>query len=346
MNPYKILGIEKSATKDEIKKAYKELCKTLHPDKTNGDKELEEKFKEVSSAYEILKDPNKKLQYDKFGSTSNRANPNNVWASSFNSMRGSFKRRPKKINADTRSGLRISLADSIFGCETITEIKRAIACETCKSSGNDGGEKKKCTVCDGKGAMEMNISQHQQFLVQCNNCSGEGYIYEDCKRCKGQGYFVKSEKVKVKIPPNLSTNSVIRVKGKGNVIYWNGDDLHSGSHFIVIDSPPSEDGIARRGVNLHTLVKVTIDRILAEDEVTVKLFNRQDVKIKLKFNKDIFEEYEIDAPFLTKGKVFVKVLPQMPTNNIDEEKRETLVKALREVYGEQKLILHPAGYGS
>jgi molecular chaperone DnaJ len=343
MNPYKVLGVEKTASKEEIKKVYKELSKKYHPDKNNGDKELEEKFKEVSAAYDILKNPNKKAQYDNFGDTTSRGHSDFM---NFSSAMGSFKRRPRKVSADSRGGLRISLADSIFGCEAIKEIKRILACESCKSSGNDGEEKQKCTVCDGNGSMQMNVSQHTQFIVQCNNCSGEGYIYKNCEKCKGRGYFEKIEKVKVKIPPNLSANSVIRVKGKGNTIYWPGETLHSGSHFILVDSPSAEDGIAKRGVNLHTLVKVTVDKILAEDEVTVKLFNRQDVKIKLESTKDIFEEYEIDAPFLNNGKVFVKVLPEMPTNNIEEGKRESLIKALREVYGEGEHVLYPAGHGS
>ena len=337
MNPYETLGINKDASQDEIKKAYRDLSKKHHPDKKDGD---EEKFKEISQAYEILKDPKKKSQFDRFGSVGERpgSHASDAFNFAFNSFfsRGSRRRR---VDSDVRSAIRISLSDSIFGCEKVLKIKRAIACESCKSTGQEKTVKRTCSSCGGRGHIAINRG-NSQFVVGCSNCNGEGVTYPKCEKCNGVGYFNNAEKVSVKFPKNLNPNSIIRIAGKGNITYLQ-DDLQVGSHYLVVDFPNSQNGVAKQGKDLYTNVQVPIDRILAEDEVILRIFDKEDLKFKLKANQDLFTNYEISNDFLNNGKVFVKVLPKMPTNNIADDKREKLVEALREAYGESERTLQP-----
>jgi molecular chaperone DnaJ len=330
MNPYETLGINKEASQDEIKKAYRDLSKKHHPDKKDGD---EDKFKEISQAYEILKDPKKKSQFDHFGSV------DDAFSFAINNFFSRGRQARRRVDSDVRSAMRISLSDSIFGCEKVIKIKRIIACESCKSTGQEETIKRTCSDCGGRGHISMQRG-NSQFVINCSSCNGQGVSCPKCEKCNGSGFFNKSEKVSVKIPKNLNSNSIIRIAGKGNITYWQ-DELQIGSHYLVVDFPSAQDGVMRHGKDLHTNTQVPIDRILAEDEVTLRIFDKEELKIKLKANQDLFSPYEINTDFLNQGKLFVKVLPKMPTNNISDDKREKLVKALREAYGESERTLQP-----
>jgi len=351
MNPYKVLGLKKNASQEEIKKAYRQLSKKYHPDATDGDKELEEKFKEVSEAYSILSDPNKKMRYDQFGSVDGRQKTGgNAWEGMFHDFFGANFGAPRNqrrsINPDTRSSLRISLADAIFGCERVQPIKRIFACETCKSSGAVKGTERTCEACNGQGQTIIRPNAHTQWFNTCGHCEGAGKTAKNCEKCKGVGFLQGSEKAKVKIPKNLKENATIRIKNKGNLIYQSDDSLYTGSHYIVIDYPKVEDGVFKKGPNLFTNVQVPIDKILAEDEVQIKLFNREDVTLKLKSDQDFYKDYVINPDFLNGGSISIKVLPQIPSKYVDEDKRKGLVKALREAYGESESTIYPANNGS
>jgi molecular chaperone DnaJ len=353
MNPYEVLGVDKNASLDEIKKAYRKLSKKYHPDITKGDKELEEKFKEVSEAYSILSDPNKKMQYDKFGTTDGRqrVNVNPTWANIFGDMFNQNFGQPRRqqrrmINPDTRSTLRISLQDAIFGCERIQPIQRVYACAGCKSSGNKEESDEKCVTCGGAGQTVITPNPRTQFVTTCNSCGGSGKKTIKCDKCQGVGYLQKSERIKIKIPKNLRENSTMRLDKKGNVVYQSDGTTFTGSHYIVVDYPRSEMGVHKRGKDLYVTLQVSIDKILAEDEVYVRLFDRISLPFKLKSDQDFQRLYEVKSDFLNGGLVFVKVLPKIPSKYVDVDKRQGLVKALREAYGESESVIHPAKDGS
>jgi len=198
-------------------------------------------------------------------------------------------------------------------------------------------------MCNGAGQRVVSQNSTTQFVSTCEHCSGEGSTYDNCEKCDGAGFLQKTEKMKVKIPKNVKENSLIRLRDKGNVVYQSDGTLWTGSHYLVIDYPRSETGILKDGLDLHTYVEASIDKILAEDEVTIKLFNRKDITLKLNSKNDVFKPYEIKTDFLNGGKVYVKVLSKIPSNDIDEDKRNNLVKALREAYGESESILYPTG---
>jgi DnaJ-class molecular chaperone len=152
--------------------------------------------------------------------------------------------------------------------------------------------------------------------------------------------------MKIKIPKNLKDNSTMRLKDKGNVVYQSDKSTYTGSHYLVLDFPRSENGVMKKGKDLYTVLEVPIDKILAEDEIQVRLFDRVNQSFKLKCDQDFKKPYKVSADFLDGGSIFIKVLPQIPSKYIDVDKRQGLVKALREAYGESESVIHPTKDGS
>ena len=347
MNPYKILGVEKNATKDEIKKAYRQLAKKYHPDVSNDDKDLEEKFKEISEAYEILSDEKKRKEFDRFGQVNRNQRTHSAYHDYFDRQNSYGQRAPRRktIHPDIRVGLRIDLSKSIFGGEETFQIVRGIACDACKCVGGTVSEDN-CSECNGSGKLVMNVNPTTQFYATCGKCEGSGKEFFTCKECKGQGYTGKTEKIKIKVPKNLRHQSAIKLADKGNVILLSNGDKHTGSYYLVVDYPDQESGITKRGNDLFTSIKVAIDQILAEDEITIRCFDKANVKFKLKVNTKSSSVYTMKPDFLDGGSLIVKVIPQIPLKDISEDKRKMLVEALREAYGESETIISPTGDGT
>jgi len=344
---YNILGVNRNASVSEIKKAYYTKAKKYHPDVSNGDKKLEEKFKDASFAYEVLSDPNKKKQYDQFGTVGDQPQPrpNGNWNvfNQFFSGASSGPKQPQRraINPDIRSSLRITLADAIFGCDVTQEFKRAIACKKCQTTGVSIKSSTNCTSCNGKGRITIRPTPNVSFESLCGACGGSGQIFKQCAKCDGRGYFQKIEKIKIRVPANLKNNSNIRLQEKGNVVYNNNGDKYTGSHYLVVNYPLSDQGVTLKGSNLYVITQIPIDKILAEDEMTVKIFDKKDISFKLNSNQDFNKQYVVKADFLNGGSIFIKVLPKIPSKDISEDKRKSLVKALRETYGESKSTVSP-----
>jgi len=353
-NYYEILGVKKDSSEQEIKKAYRKLALKFHPDKNPNDKKAEEKFKEIAAAYEALSDPRKRSMYDRYGtvdeqeiSAHNRGNfgRQNFDDLIFESFFGRRNQRRRSISLDSKTQIRISLEDSIFGCEKQHQIGRIIACDNCKSSGSVG-EGRKCEACNGRGQTVTQTNPIQAFVQYCGECNGTGKKKEKCKECDGVGFLKKLEKVKIKIPSNIGKNAPVRLKGLGNVAYVNETDKRTGSHYVVIDFPLEEKGMRKSGNHLYTSIEVGIDKVLAEDEIQVRIFDRENLTIKLKSNQSIEKPYILEPRFLKGGKIYVKVFPQIPKKYIEEDEREKLVKSLREAYGESESIISPGTNGT
>lgn len=228
---YEVLGVSKSASKDEIKKAYRKLSKQYHPD-INKEPGADEKFKEIAEAYEVLSDDTKKAHYDQFG----HADPNQGFGgfdgfggggfggfedifSSFFGGGGSTRRRdpnaPRAGN-DLQFQMTISFEDAVFGKETEIDIPRDEPCETCNGSGAKPGTKPDtCSTCKGRGQIQQ---QTGPFVTQrtCPTCSGTGQEIKDkCTTCKGKGTTRKHRKIKVKIPAGVDNGQQLRVAGQG-----------------------------------------------------------------------------------------------------------------------------------
>jgi molecular chaperone DnaJ len=223
---YNILGVDRDATEDEIKKAFRKLAHEHHPDKRGGDKEAEEKFKSINEAYETLRDPAKRARYDRFGYEGVGAGGfreagfgtdfhdffNDVFSDFFGTRR---RARPER-GADLRYDLTISFAEAAFGAEKKIKIPRTIGCPRCRASGaRPGTAPVACTTCDGAGQV---IYQQGFFSISrtCSACDGVGRVIKDpCDNCGGTGKTRHTGSITVNIPQGVDTGSRLRLTGEG-----------------------------------------------------------------------------------------------------------------------------------
>jgi molecular chaperone DnaJ len=241
---YEVLSVQKTATEQEIKSSYRKLAHKYHPDKNPGDHTAEESFKEVSEAYEVLSNPEKRARYDQFGHNFERAggggdpyggNVSDIFVDIFGDMFGGGGRRQRGGGAgrgrgnDLRVNLELSFEEAVFGTETTIRIPRHKRCDECDGSGAKKGTKPKtCPTCGGQG--EVRLTQGFFSVARtCHQCHGAGQIIADpCGVCRGQGRTEYEAAVRVRIPAGVDTGVRIRQPGEGDVGEQGGGpgDLH------------------------------------------------------------------------------------------------------------------------
>ena len=229
---YEILGVDRSASPQEVKSAYRKLAIKYHPDKNSGEKGAEEKFKEAAEAYSVLSDPSKRSQYDRFGHAAV-----NVGAGGFDPdifadfsdilgdffgfgdvFGGSRRRRANQPvrGADLRYDLRISFEDAVFGVKTKIKIPRLESCAECGGTGADPKHgRSTCTACGGQGQLRY---QQGFFTISrpCSQCQGTGQMIKSrCVKCKGAGRLNKERILEIKIPAGVDHGSRLRIAGEG-----------------------------------------------------------------------------------------------------------------------------------
>ena len=228
---YDILGLSKSASDSEIKSSYRKLAMKYHPDRNPGDKKAEEKFKEISESYEILKDPQKKAAYDQYGHAAFSQGASGGASGGFSGfgsggfsdifedmfgMGGGSERRSASTGSDLRYDLSVSLEQAYSGDQVEISLTVPTKCEACNGSGaNRGSEPKQCSQCGGYGKVR---AQQGFFTIErtCAACSGAGEIIGDpCKVCKGQGRVNKNKKLSVNVPAGVDNGTRIRLSGEG-----------------------------------------------------------------------------------------------------------------------------------
>lgn len=240
---YEVLGVDKSASEDEIKKAYRKAAKQYHPDLHPGDKEAEEKFKEANEAYEVLSDAEKKAKYDRFGHAG--VDPSygagqggyggfngqgfdfdlgdifsNIFGGGFGGGGSANPNAPQR-GSDTQASVTISFEEAAKGCEREVESNRIEVCDECHGSGAAAGTSPKtCPECNGRG--QVTTSQRTPFGMfqtqkACSRCGGKGTIIENpCKKCRGAGRVRRPAKITVKIPAGIDDRQIINARGQGN----------------------------------------------------------------------------------------------------------------------------------
>lgn len=285
---YELLGISKSATEVEIKKAYRTMAVQYHPDKNPGDVAAEEKFKECAEAYAVLSDAQKRAQYDRFGHAGMSGggfdpgftNIEDIFdLFGFGDMFGSRGRTRTTVQrgSDLRYDLEITLEDAANGKDETLHIPRLEKCEECDGSGAETGtQAETCITCRGSGQ-----TQYQQgfFSVMrtCPNCSGKGKIIRTpCKGCRGQGRIEKEKTLEVKIPAGVETGSRLRISGEGEAGVNGGP---SGDLFVVVHVKEHEI-FERQGANLYSAAPVSFAQAALGAEIKVRtLDGEEDLKV-------------------------------------------------------------------
>src|SRR5262245_34767096 len=265
---YETLGVPKNASADEIKKAYRKLARQYHPDKNPGDAAAETRFKEVQHAYDVLSDPEKRKEYDRFGERNGRPGPGptnfdfgdldlgDIFGGLFGGGRGRQQARPQRgqRGSDVEVDVRVSFEDALRGIEATVPVELELACNTCHGTGAaPGTAPKRCPECDGTGVVAT--SQGLFALQQpCPRCRGNGTVVETpCPTCKGSGRERRTKRYTVRIPAGVKDGTKIKLKGKGEA-GWGG--APAGDLFVVTRVEPSKL-YERRDDNLVLDVPVT-----------------------------------------------------------------------------------------
>jgi molecular chaperone DnaJ len=265
---YQILGIQRSATAAEIKKAYRQLAMKYHPDRNPGDKEAEEKFKNATEAYEVLGDENKRQIYDRFGVEGLKSRgykgPGNfedifssfsdIFGDLFGFSSGGGPAKGPIPGADLRYDLGISFLEAVHGVDKEIEITRPDTCWTCEGSGlRPGYQPRVCPSCQGRGQV---IRSQGFFRVSttCPHCHGAGEIITDpCADCNGEGLVNKKKKLSLKIPAGVDTGARMRLNGEGQGGRKGG---RSGDLYIIIHVEPHEF-FERQGSDIYCQIPVS-----------------------------------------------------------------------------------------
>jgi len=362
---YKELGVSKTAKTAEIKKAYRKQARKWHPDINPGNKEAEEKFKKVSSAYECLKDEKKRKLYDEFGedgiktgfnadatrqykqwqsSKDKQANYSSdnfgryqsyedIFGDAFGFSAGARCTGPKRAvtGNDLEYEMTIDFLSSLKGFKTDISLEKIVPCSECKETGFDPKSKTTiCLKCGGSG--QVNVSQGpMDFMTRCTACNGKGVTGKVCKKCRGTGEIKVVEKIKVAIPAGVKEGSKIRVAGKGG----QGQNGGRNGNLYIIIHVKSHPLLTRNGSNLTIELPVTLYEIMAGGTVTVPTI---DGKIKLKIpaesqNGQLLKlkgKGTINLKTKQKGDMFVKLKVVLPKTSDDKKLEE--IKKLESLY--------------
>jgi molecular chaperone DnaJ len=278
---YEILGVERNADQDTIKKAYRKLAMQHHPDKNQGNKESEELFKESASAYEVLSDPEKRARYDRFGHQAFQgggggfANAEDIF-SQFGDIFGDIfgggrsqqrNRNQPRRGSDLRYLLEISLREVIEGSEKEIEFDTEDTCQECKGTGAaKGSQPVQCQTCHGAG--QVRVSQgFFQLQSTCPTCHGQGTLVKDpCKACRGRGRTKQHRKIRLTIPAGVDNGTRLRVADEGEGGYLNGP---SGDLYVEI-RVAEDERFEREDTNLFADIKIDYLYLLLGGEIEVE----------------------------------------------------------------------------
>ena len=349
---YTVLGVERTAADDDIKKAYRKLAMAYHPDRNGGAKEAEEKFKAITEAYDVLRDPQKRAAYDRYGEAGLRSGGGgfhhvdlsealSIFMRDFGGFGGLDDLFGGRGGGGSRSGqdikitLPLTLVEVATGVEKEIKLKALDACEACSGSGAEPGSRaQSCATCAGQG--EVRRAQRSFFgqfvtVAPCPTCHGEGKVIETpCKKCRGEGRMRADKTIKVSVPAGVATGQYMTLRGVGNAGARGGErgDVHV--VFEVADDPRFE----RDGEDLYTEVLVTYPQLVLGATVEVPTATSR-VALSIPESTQSGQVFHLKGRGLARvnasgtGDLHVRVQLWTPEKLGDEEER--LIKRLAEV---------------
>jgi len=285
---YSVLGVARTASDDEIKKAYRKLAMQYHPDRNNGSKEAEEQFKSISEAYDVLRDPEKRAVYDRYGEAGLRGGGGggfhhvdlsealNMFMRDFGGMAGfsdlfgTGRGQANRTGADVKIQIDLKLAEVATGVDKTLTLKLLDACDKCNGSGAEPGTTpQRCATCGGSG--EVRRAQRSFFgqfvsVAPCPTCGGEGTVVSTpCKKCRGDGRVRAEKSITIRVPAGVATGQYMTLRGRGNAGPRGGER----GDIIVIFQVEDDPRFERDGDDLYSEVLVSYPQLVFGTDIDV-----------------------------------------------------------------------------
>jgi len=354
---YEILGLQKGASDDEIKKSYRKLAMEHHPDRNPGNAEAEKKFKEASEAYEVLKDQQKRAAYDRFGhgafdgsmgrghaghqrhraGGAQTGNFNDVFGDFFSDFMGGQRQggSQKVRGSDLKYDISITLEEAYHGTDKKISFSTMVGCDSCNGTGSaDGGQVDVCSTCNGHGAVRM---QQGFFMLEqsCPSCQGQGKIIKNpCKKCHGQGRCHDKKNLQVNIPAGVENGTRIRLAGEGEAGMLGG---HNGDLYIFV-SVSTHPLFRNEGADLHCRLPISFITAILGGEVEVPLIDGGAISLKIPAGTQSGDKFRIRDKGMSKvrstskGDMYVHAFVEIPKSLTKKQKE--MIEELRKEFGE------------
>ncbi len=338
---YRVLGVARDASKDDLKKAYRQLALKFHPDRAPGDKNAEHRFKEINEAYEVLKDDQKRAAYDRFGHAAFEHGGGgdggfgpgfssgfaDIFDEMFSDFVGGGGRRGGRSagrGADLRYNLEITIEEAFAGSKTTIRVPTAVRCDACKGTGAAGGAAPEtCSTCRGAGRVR---AQSGFFTVErtCPSCGGTGQMIRDpCRSCGGHGRVQREKALQVSIPAGVEDGTRIRLSGEGEAGMRGGPP---GDLYIFV-SLTQHRLFRREGADIHCRVPLPMTTAALGGTIEVPTINGERARISIPPGTQSGESFRLRGKGMTilrsqgRGDMYVEAVVETPVNLTEKQRR-------------------------